>query len=154
MSASDPNSAIFVTDTPKQIKDKINKHAFSGGQDTRELQLQQGELCCVCQCRVQCVQQRERLSQAREHLFIQPSKCVMASKQDIDLEHAQADQGQGQPARLLWGLLHAGELHAGQRGQGTRGMGPEPNAWQTLLSYCQQLQIGHEPTGIVGMPPM
>ena len=48
MSASDPNSAIFVTDTPKQIKDKINKHAFSGGQDTKELQLQHGELCLLC----------------------------------------------------------------------------------------------------------
>ena len=32
MSASDPNSTVFVTDTPKQIKKKINKHAFSGGQ--------------------------------------------------------------------------------------------------------------------------
>ena len=42
MSASDPNSAIFVTDTPKQIKNKVNKHAFSGGQDTKELQLQHG----------------------------------------------------------------------------------------------------------------
>jgi tryptophanyl-tRNA synthetase len=31
MSSSDLNSAIFLTDTPKQIKDKINKHAFSGG---------------------------------------------------------------------------------------------------------------------------
>lgn len=30
MSASDFNSAIFLTDTPKQIKTKINKHAFSG----------------------------------------------------------------------------------------------------------------------------
>ena len=58
MSASDPNSAIFVTDTPKQIKDKINKHAFSGGQDTKELQLQHGKLCCVSQQRVQAVQQR------------------------------------------------------------------------------------------------
>jgi hypothetical protein len=36
MSASDANSAIFVTDTPKKIKDKINKHAFSGGQATVE----------------------------------------------------------------------------------------------------------------------
>lgn len=36
MSASDTNSAIFLTDTPKQIKDKINKHAFSGGQPTLE----------------------------------------------------------------------------------------------------------------------
>lgn len=36
MSASDPNSSIFLTDTPKQIKTKINKHAFSGGKDTIE----------------------------------------------------------------------------------------------------------------------
>jgi len=36
MSASVPNSAVFVTDTPKQIKDKINKHAFSGGGATKE----------------------------------------------------------------------------------------------------------------------
>ncbi|XP_046736121.1 tryptophan--tRNA ligase, cytoplasmic [Diprion similis] len=36
MSASDSNSAIFLNDTPKQIKNKINKHAFSGGQATVE----------------------------------------------------------------------------------------------------------------------
>ncbi|KAK3678901.1 tryptophan--tRNA ligase [Recurvomyces mirabilis] len=36
MSASDPNSAIFMSDTPNQIKSKINKHAFSGGQQTEE----------------------------------------------------------------------------------------------------------------------
>lgn len=36
MSASDANSAIFVNDTPKQIKDKVNKHAFSGGGATLE----------------------------------------------------------------------------------------------------------------------
>lgn len=36
MSASEPNSTIFLTDTPKQIKNKINKHAFSGGQTTVE----------------------------------------------------------------------------------------------------------------------
>lgn len=38
MSASDPNSAIYVTDTPAQIKKKINKYAFSGGRDTEEEQ--------------------------------------------------------------------------------------------------------------------
>jgi tryptophanyl-tRNA synthetase len=38
MSSSDPTGSIFLTDTPKQIKDKINKYAFSGGQDTKELQ--------------------------------------------------------------------------------------------------------------------
>lgn len=36
MSASDANSSIFLTDTPKQIKNKVNKHAFSGGRDTVE----------------------------------------------------------------------------------------------------------------------
>ncbi|KAK3054670.1 tryptophan--tRNA ligase [Extremus antarcticus] len=36
MSASDPNSAIFMSDKPKQIKDKINKHAFSGGRESLE----------------------------------------------------------------------------------------------------------------------
>ncbi|EDS39021.1 tryptophanyl-tRNA synthetase [Culex quinquefasciatus] len=36
MSASDANSAVFLTDTPKQIKNKINKHAFSGGKPTLE----------------------------------------------------------------------------------------------------------------------
>jgi tryptophanyl-tRNA synthetase len=36
MSASDTNSAIFLTDTPKQIKTKVNKHAFSGGRVTVE----------------------------------------------------------------------------------------------------------------------
>ena len=36
MSASDANSSIFMTDTPNQIKNKINKHGFSGGQETEE----------------------------------------------------------------------------------------------------------------------
>ncbi|CAI0397297.1 unnamed protein product [Linum tenue] len=36
MSASDPNSAIYVTDSAKVIKNKINKYAFSGGQDSIE----------------------------------------------------------------------------------------------------------------------
>ncbi|XP_031557779.1 tryptophan--tRNA ligase, cytoplasmic-like [Actinia tenebrosa] len=36
MSASDPNSSIFLTDTPNQIKKKINKYAFSGGKVTVE----------------------------------------------------------------------------------------------------------------------
>ncbi|KAL6842134.1 hypothetical protein ACP4OV_028113 [Aristida adscensionis] len=37
MSASDPNSAIYVTDSAKEIKTKVNKYAFSGGQDSVEL---------------------------------------------------------------------------------------------------------------------
>ena len=27
---------FFLTDTPKEIKNKINKHAFSGGKETLE----------------------------------------------------------------------------------------------------------------------
>ncbi|XP_037029167.1 tryptophan--tRNA ligase, cytoplasmic [Bradysia coprophila] len=42
MSASDTNSAIFLTDTSKEIKNKINKHAFSGGQVTLEDQRRLG----------------------------------------------------------------------------------------------------------------
>ncbi|KAL0580449.1 tryptophan--tRNA ligase [Marasmius crinis-equi] len=36
MSASDPNSSIFMTDAKSQIKNKINRHGFSGGQETEE----------------------------------------------------------------------------------------------------------------------
>ncbi|CCA69841.1 probable tryptophan--tRNA ligase [Serendipita indica DSM 11827] len=36
MSASDVNSAIYLSDTPAQIKKKIKAHAFSGGQETIE----------------------------------------------------------------------------------------------------------------------
>lgn len=47
MSASDPNSTIFLTDTPKQLKNKINKHAFSGGQTTVEEHRKLGGNCDV-----------------------------------------------------------------------------------------------------------
>jgi len=36
MSSSDANSVLFVTDTAKQLKQKVNKHAFSGGGATLE----------------------------------------------------------------------------------------------------------------------
>jgi tryptophanyl-tRNA synthetase len=36
MSASINSSAIFMSDTASQIKNKINKYAFSGGQETAE----------------------------------------------------------------------------------------------------------------------
>ncbi|KAM0056678.1 putative tryptophan--tRNA ligase [Helianthus debilis subsp. tardiflorus] len=36
MNAGDPNSAIYVTDSPKEIKNTVNKYAFSGGQDSVE----------------------------------------------------------------------------------------------------------------------
>jgi len=42
MSSSDPNSAIFVTDTADMIKKKVNKYAFSGGQQLAEDQRRLG----------------------------------------------------------------------------------------------------------------
>jgi tryptophanyl-tRNA synthetase len=42
MSASSENSAIFMTDTPKQIETKLNKYAFSGGKATLEEQRELG----------------------------------------------------------------------------------------------------------------
>jgi len=47
MSASDENSAIFLTDTANQIKKKINKYAFSGGQTTVEEHRALGGNCDV-----------------------------------------------------------------------------------------------------------
>jgi tryptophanyl-tRNA synthetase len=42
MSASDTTSAIYCTDTPKMIKEKVNKYAFSGGRETVELHRELG----------------------------------------------------------------------------------------------------------------
>lgn len=42
MSASNANSAIYLTDTLAQIKNKINRYAFSGGRETAELHAQLG----------------------------------------------------------------------------------------------------------------
>jgi tryptophanyl-tRNA synthetase len=42
MSASDGTSSIFLTDTAKMIKTKINKYAFSGGKDTMEEHREKG----------------------------------------------------------------------------------------------------------------
>jgi tryptophanyl-tRNA synthetase len=42
MSASDANSAIYMSDTPAQIKNKIKKYAFSGGGDTAALHAEKG----------------------------------------------------------------------------------------------------------------
>lgn len=51
MSSSDPSTAIFLSDTSKQITTKINKKAFSGGQPTIELHRKLGgninvDVCC------------------------------------------------------------------------------------------------------------
>ena len=50
MSASDENSAIFVSDNPKQIKNKVNKYAFSGGQPTIEEHRAKGGCCSSLLC--------------------------------------------------------------------------------------------------------
>ena len=42
MSSSDENSAIFLTDTPELIEDKIKRHAFSGGRQTKAEQQELG----------------------------------------------------------------------------------------------------------------
>lgn len=42
MSASNKKTAIYLDDTPSQIKNKINKFAFSGGGDTIELHREKG----------------------------------------------------------------------------------------------------------------
>lgn len=47
MSASDANTTIFCSDTYKQLKNKINKHAFSGGQTTIEDHRKLGGNCDV-----------------------------------------------------------------------------------------------------------
>ena len=36
MSSSDPNSSVNLTDTPAEVKRKVNKYAFSGGGATVE----------------------------------------------------------------------------------------------------------------------
>ncbi|KAI6189464.1 Tryptophanyl-tRNA synthetase [Aphelenchoides bicaudatus] len=47
MAASDESSCIYLSDTPKQIASKINKHAFSGGQATAEEHRKLGGNCEV-----------------------------------------------------------------------------------------------------------
>jgi tryptophanyl-tRNA synthetase len=42
MSSSDENSAIFLTDSPEDIKRKITHHAFSGGRETKAKQEELG----------------------------------------------------------------------------------------------------------------
>jgi tryptophanyl-tRNA synthetase len=47
MSASDSNSSIFLTDTMAQIKNKINKYAYSGGGASVEEHREKGGNCDV-----------------------------------------------------------------------------------------------------------
>ena len=48
MSASIDASAIFMHDEPNKIKNKITKHAFSGGRETVEEQRVFGEVEAGC----------------------------------------------------------------------------------------------------------
>ncbi|KHJ87679.1 putative tryptophan--tRNA ligase, partial [Oesophagostomum dentatum] len=47
MAASDANSCVYLSDTAKQIKNKINKYAFSGGQASIEEHRALGGNCDV-----------------------------------------------------------------------------------------------------------
>ncbi|CAF0797314.1 unnamed protein product [Didymodactylos carnosus] len=47
MSASDINSSIYLTDTPKEIEDKIKKHAYSGGRETLKEHREKGGNCAT-----------------------------------------------------------------------------------------------------------
>lgn len=47
MSASEPNSSIFLTDSANEIKTKVSKYAFSGGRDTVEEHKKIGGNCDV-----------------------------------------------------------------------------------------------------------
>ena len=42
MSSSDPTSSVLLTDNANDIKKKINKYAFAGGQPTLEEQKEKG----------------------------------------------------------------------------------------------------------------
>lgn len=42
MSSSDPNSGIYLEDSPKQVRRKLMKYAFSGGRETAEEQRELG----------------------------------------------------------------------------------------------------------------
>nr|XP_039254452.1 tryptophan--tRNA ligase, cytoplasmic-like [Styela clava] len=69
MSSSDPTSSIFLTDTPNQVKNKINRYAFSGGRDTIEEHRQHGGDCEVdvsYQYLKFFLEDDERLEQIRE----------------------------------------------------------------------------------------
>ncbi|XP_054779837.1 tryptophan--tRNA ligase, cytoplasmic [Prosopis cineraria] len=79
MSASDPNSAIYVTDSAKDIKTKINKYAFSGGQDSIEKHRQLG---------------------ANLEVDIPIKYLTFFLEDDAELEHVKKEYGAG---RLLTG---------------------------------------------------
>lgn len=69
MSSSENTSSIFLTDTAKQVKNKINKHAFSGGKTTAEEHRQFGgnpEIDIAYQYLTFFLEEDERLEQIRK----------------------------------------------------------------------------------------
>ncbi|TXG64691.1 hypothetical protein EZV62_011685 [Acer yangbiense] len=79
MSASDPNSAIYVTDSAKVIKKKINQYAFSGGQES--------------------VQEHRKLG-ANLEVDISVKYLSFFLEDDAELEHIKKEYGEG---RMLTG---------------------------------------------------
>ncbi|CAI5962331.1 unnamed protein product [Closterium sp. NIES-64] len=79
MSASDPNSAVFVTDSPKEIKNKINRYAFSGGGATIE---------------------EHRAKGANLEVDVPVKYLSFFLDDDIELEHIKTEYGAG---RMLTG---------------------------------------------------
>lgn len=69
MSSSDPEKAILMTDSKNQVKNKINKHAFSGGKDTIEEHRKYGgnvEIDVACQWLKYFEEDDEKLNQIYE----------------------------------------------------------------------------------------
>ena len=69
MSASSTTSSIYVSDTPKQIKKKVNKYCFSGGGETVELHRKFGGNCdidCAYQYLNFFLEDDERLEEIRK----------------------------------------------------------------------------------------
>ncbi|KAI3842920.1 hypothetical protein MKW92_046703 [Papaver armeniacum] len=81
MSASDPNSAIYVTDSAKDIKNKINRYAFSGGRDSVE---------------------EHRLRGANLEVDIPFKYLTFFLDDDTELEHIKQEYGSG---RMLTGEI-------------------------------------------------
>jgi len=88
MSASDETSSIYLTDTPKQIKTKINKHAFSGGRDTEQEHREKGGDCDVdisFQYLTFFLEDDERLEQIRQDYTSGKLLTGFLKKELIDL---------------------------------------------------------------------
>eukprot|EP00727_Mastigamoeba_balamuthi_P003181 m51a1_g12860 putative tryptophan--trna cytoplasmic-like isoform x1 (439) ;mRNA; f:694-2288 len=67
--ALNPATSILLTDTAKQIKDKVNKYAFSGGRDTAEEQRRLGanvDVDVSYQCLRYLLEDDARLAQVEE----------------------------------------------------------------------------------------